>query len=115
FLRVSRWKEDAMTAETKKTGVTRRSMLGTTAVAAAAGAAGAVTGLGFGRQAGVTEAAAETKRARACSSADVAPGELDEYYVFSSSGQSGEVRILGLPSMRELMRIPVFNRCSATG
>lgn len=99
--------------ETKKSGLNRRQLLGTTAVAAAAagavGAGGALTLAGGA----VSPAAAQT--AAAGSSFEVKPGELDEYYVFFSSGQSGEVRIVGAPSMRELMRIPVFNRCSATG
>ncbi len=88
-------------------GISRRQILGTTAIAAAAGAIGVGAGTQLGRGGATGHKSAQ--------SAAVAPGELDEYYVFFSSGQTGEVRIVGLPSMRELMRIPVFNHDSATG
>ena len=100
--------------------VSRRTLLGTTAAAAGVGLAGGV-GLSSDGRGLVTSADAQTKAApkaparSAVQKTEVAPGDLDEYYVFFSSGQSGEMRIVGLPSMRELMRVPVFNRCSATG
>ncbi len=95
----------------KKAILSRRQLLGTTAVMAAAGAAG--VGGGLALNGGVVSPAAADEKGE--QEAEVKPGELDEYYVFFSSGQTGEVRIVGAPSMREMMRIPVFNRCSATG
>lgn len=92
-----------------ETGLSRRQLLGSTAVAAVAGAAtvgGALV---------VSSITAAPALAAGGQAFEVKPGELDEYYVFFSGGHSGELRILGLPSMRELMRIPVFNRDSATG
>jgi len=84
--------------------MTRRGMLGATASGAVLAGTGVASTLMSTK---VAEAAA--------SSSHLAPGELDDYYGFWSSGQTGEMRILGFPSMRELMRVPVFNRCSATG
>ncbi|MBX3584431.1 MAG: nitrous-oxide reductase [Rhizobiaceae bacterium] len=98
--------------ETRK-GWSRRQLLGSTAAVAAAGAAGAGGAFTVAGSA-VTPAAAQSA-AGSGNTYEVKPGELDEYYVFFSSGQSGEVRVVGAPSMREMMRIPVFNRCSATG
>ncbi len=45
----------------------------------------------------------------------VAPGDLDEYYMFSSGGHSGQVFVYGVPSMRHLVTIPVFTPYPGTG
>ncbi len=96
-----------MSEETKnKSGISRRDVL--TGPGKGALLAGTIAAVGGGSLLATPAAAAGDK-------AVVAPGELDEYYGFWSSGQAGEVRIMGVPSMRELMRIPVFNRDSATG
>ena len=99
-----------MSQEENKAGLSRRQLLGSTAAAAAAAGAVGAGAITLGSSA-MTPALAQAAR----NNYEVKPGELDEYYVFVSGGHSGEVRVVGLPSMRELIRIPVFNRESATG
>ncbi len=64
--------------------------------AGSSAAPGAVVGIDYGKYA-------------------VHPGQLDEYYSFSSGGHSGEMRIYALPSGRLLKRIPVFAMDALTG
>jgi nitrous-oxide reductase len=105
-----------MSEKAQPDGLSRRELLGATAGGALVGAASAGGVAVLAGAAGLTAATTATPtRAQETASPHVGPGELDEYYGFWSSGQTGEMRILGVPSMREIMRVPVFNRCSATG
>ncbi len=62
-----------------------------------------------------TEPAAIAAITHSGASHEVKPGQLDRYYGLWSGGHSGEVRVLGLPSGREIKRIPVFNRDAMSG
>lgn len=90
---------------TNDTQSSRRGFLGKSA---ALGLAGVTLGL-----AGCKEEVAAGGKSAAAPAAhhgtEIAPGQLDDYYAFISSGHSGEARVLGLPSGRTLKRIPVFN------
>jgi nitrous-oxide reductase len=61
------------------------------------------------RQAAVSDIAAAAQKVY------VAPGDLDEYYMFASGGHSGQVYVYGIPSMRHIVTIPVFTPYPATG
>ena len=62
-----------------------------------------------------TGKASASDLAAAAQATYVAPGDLDEYYMFASGGHSGQIFVFGLPSMRHLVTIPVFSPYPATG
>ncbi|MFT4920912.1 MAG: nitrous-oxide reductase [Haloarculaceae archaeon] len=83
----------------------------------AGAAAGAMSALG-GCVGGLTDLGGNDQTKSSDGSAPdykVPPGEHDEYYGFWSGGHSGEIRIIGMPSMRVLTRIPTFNTEPAKG
>ena len=97
----------------EKGGLSRRGFLGASAVTGAAVAATALGSAVMTRESWAQAVSDAQKKAMA--KIHVGPGELDTYYGFWSGGHQGEVRVLGIPSMREIMRIPVFNLDPATG
>jgi nitrous-oxide reductase len=92
-------------AEDLQETFTRRKFLGTAALLGLSGA-GLSVGLSSCKEGGMP-AAPGAKPGEM--TAEVQPGQLDPYYGVWSGGHSGEVRVLGIPSGREIKRIPVFN------
>jgi nitrous-oxide reductase len=86
----------------------RRSFLGKSALLGLTGA-GMSLGLAGCKEDAPAAKPVSSAKAETAVGHEVAPGQLDEYYHFSSGGHSGEARILGIPSGRTLRRIPVFN------
>jgi len=90
-------------------GIGRRQFLGTAAMASLAGIAACSD-----KGAAVAGASSEGKAAPApthggsAANVHLKPGELDTYYGLWSGGHTGDMRVLGLPSGRELLRIPCF-------
>jgi nitrous-oxide reductase len=64
---------------------------------------------------GARKTGAVSDTATAAMKVYVAPGDLDEYYLFASGGHSGQMYVYGLPSGRHISTIPVFTPYPATG
>ena len=92
--------------------LSRRKFLNTAALVGLSGA-GLSVGLSACKkeEAAAPGAAGGSSAPAAASHASVVhlkPGELDTYYGFWSGGHTGDFRVLGLPSGRELLRVPCF-------
>ena len=87
----------------------RRGFLSKSAVLGLAGATLGLAGCKEEGGKGAASASASAAAKEAGGVKEITPGQLDDYYAFTSAGHGGEARVIGLPSGRTLKRIPVFN------
>ena len=94
----------------------RRKFLNTAALVGLSGA-GLSVGLSACKKEEAAAPAGTATHAAAGSAGGVhlKPGELDTYYGFWSGGHTGDFRVLGLPSGRELLRVPCFTPDALVG
>ena len=94
--------EDLAKGKGRRNFLSRSALLGLTGAGVSLGLAGCKDEV-------ATKPAAAAAAPASALGHELAPGQLDDYYHFSSGGHSGEARILGIPSGRTLRRIPIFN------
>lgn len=77
------------------------------------GVVGARLGGGAGSGGDLSNIASERgltgKEAEGALKSFVAPGDYDEYFMMASGGHSGQIYVIGVPSMRLLKTIPMFS------
>lgn len=84
---------------------------------------GLITSCGKSEEAATSGDPMAIAKARGLSPADVEravktfvpPGKFDDYVIFASGGHSGQMHLIGVPSMRILKTIPVFSNESWSG
>lgn len=69
---------------------------------------GASTATGGALAAAASDRGLTGEQAEAALATFVAPGEHDDYLMFASGGHSGQMHVIGMPSMSLLKTIPVF-------
>ena len=111
--------ENTPDAEPARPTVSRRTAILTGLGGVAAGAVGARIGDSSSTSSNFDDIIAdrgfEGNWAESALKSFVPPGEMDPYFIFASGGHSGQMYVIGVPSMRLLKTIPVFTRESWTG